>query len=53
MKLALVRTATGNEDTGLPLLQRISSIEFPASEIAAQINASPSSSNRHISTSTV
>uniref|UniRef100_A0A4W5PY66 Family with sequence similarity 131 member B n=1 Tax=Hucho hucho TaxID=62062 RepID=A0A4W5PY66_9TELE len=37
----------------LPLLQRISSLELPASEIAAQINASQSSSNRHISTSTV
>ena len=31
----------------LPLLQRISSLELPASEIAAQINASRSSSNRH------
>ena len=29
------------------------SLELPASEIAAQINASQSSSNRHISTSTV
>ena len=37
----------------LPLLQRIRSLELPASEIAAQINASQSSSNRHISTSTV
>ena len=53
MKLALMRTATGKEDPELPLLQRISSIELPASEIAAQINASQSSSNRHISTSTV
>ena len=52
-KLALVRTATGMEDPELPLLQRISSLELPASEIAAQINASQSSSNRHISTSTV
>uniref|UniRef100_A0A4W5LY38 E2F transcription factor 2 n=1 Tax=Hucho hucho TaxID=62062 RepID=A0A4W5LY38_9TELE len=34
-------------------MQRISSLELPASEIAAQINASQSSSNRHISTSTV
>jgi hypothetical protein len=30
-----------------------SSLELPASEISAQINASQSSSNRHISTSTV
>jgi hypothetical protein len=36
-----------------PLLQRISSLELPASEMAAQINASQSSSNRHISKSTV
>ena len=42
MKLALMRTAAGKEDP-----------ELPASEIAAQINASQSSSNRHISTSTV
>jgi hypothetical protein len=42
MKLALMRTATGMEDP-----------ELPASEIAAQINASQSSSNRHISTPTV
>ena len=32
---------------------RLSSLELPASEIAAQRNASQSSSNRHISTSTV
>ena len=53
MKVALMRTATGKVDPELPLLQRISSLELPASEIAAQINASQSSSNRHISTSTV
>ena len=53
MKLALMRIATGKEDPELPLLQRISSLELPASEISAQINASQSSSNRHISTSTV
>ena len=53
MKLALMRTATGKEDPELPLLQRISSLELLTSEIAAQINASHSSSNRHISTSTV
>uniref|UniRef100_A0AAZ3P8X1 Transcription initiation factor TFIID subunit 6 n=1 Tax=Oncorhynchus tshawytscha TaxID=74940 RepID=A0AAZ3P8X1_ONCTS len=39
MKLALMRTATGKGDPELPLLQRISSLELPASEIAAQINA--------------
>ena len=53
MKLALTRTATGKQGPDLPLLQRISSLELTASEIAAQINASQSSSNRHISTSTV
>jgi hypothetical protein len=53
IKLALMRTTTGMEDPELPLLQRISSLEFPASEIAAQINASQISSNRQISTSTV
>ena len=51
MKLALKRTTTGKEDSELPLLQ--SSLELPASEIAAQINASQSSSNRHIPTATV
>jgi hypothetical protein len=40
MKLALMRTATGKEDPELHLLQRINSLELPASEIAAQINAS-------------
>ena len=53
MNLALMRTATGKEDPVLPLLQRKSSLELAASEMAAQINASQSSSNRHISTSTV
>jgi hypothetical protein len=48
-----MRTATGKEDPELPLLQRISSLELPATEIAAKINAPQSSSNRHISTSTV
>uniref|UniRef100_A0AAZ3NNQ0 Transposase Tc1-like domain-containing protein n=1 Tax=Oncorhynchus tshawytscha TaxID=74940 RepID=A0AAZ3NNQ0_ONCTS len=42
------QTATGKEDPELPLLQRISSLELPASEIASQ-----SSNNRHISTTTV
>jgi hypothetical protein len=53
MKLALMRTATGKEDPELPLLWRISFLELPASEIAAQINYLQSSGNRHISTSTV
>ena len=53
MKMALMRTATGKEGPELPLLQRIRFLELPASEIAAQINASQSSRNRHISTSTV
>jgi hypothetical protein len=53
MKLALMRTAIGKKDPELPLLQRISSLELPASEIATQMNASQSSRNRHISTSTV
>ena len=53
IKLAHIRTATGKEDPELPLLQRISSLELTAPQIAAQINASQSSSNRHISTSTV
>ena len=41
------------EDPELPLLQRISSLALPASEIATQINALQSSSNRHISASIV
>ena len=45
-------SSTGKEDPELPLLQRISSLELPDSN-AAQINASQSSRNRHISTSTV
>jgi hypothetical protein len=53
MKLALMRTTTGKEDPELPLLQRIHSLELTASQIAAQINASQSSSNRHILTPTV
>jgi hypothetical protein len=48
MKLSLMRTSTGKEDPELPLLQRISSLQLPA-----QITAAQSSSNRHISTSTV
>ena len=39
MKLALMRTTTGKEDTELPLL-KISSLELTAPQIAAQINAS-------------
>ena len=53
MKLALMRTATGKETPELPLLQRISDLQLTALQIAAQIHASQSSSNRHISTSTV
>jgi hypothetical protein len=33
MKLDLMRTATGKEDPELPLLQRISSLDLPASDI--------------------
>jgi hypothetical protein len=53
MKLSLMRTVTGKENPELPLLQRVSSLEVPTSETAAQINASQSSSERHISKSTV
>ena len=53
MKLSLMRTTTGKEDPELPLLQMISSLDLPASEISAQINASQISSKRHNSTSTV
>ena len=53
VKLSLIRTATGKEDPEVPLLHKISSLELPASEIAAQINGSQSSRNRHILTSTV
>ena len=53
MKLALMRTATGKEDPELPLLKRTISVELTPPQIAAQINASQSSSNIHISTSTV
>ena len=52
IKLALMRSATGKEDPELPLLQRIISLELIAPQIADQINASESSNNRHISTST-
>ena len=38
IKLSLTRTATVKEDPEFPLLQRVSSLELPASEIAAQIN---------------
>ena len=51
MKLAIMRSSTRKEDPELPLLQRTSSLELNAKQIAAQINASQSSSNRHISTS--
>ena len=49
-KLALMRTATGKEDPELPLLQRTSSLELTAPQIAAQINASQSSSKTSTST---
>ena len=42
MNLAIIRTATGKEDPEVPLLQRTSSLELSASEIADQINASES-----------
>jgi hypothetical protein len=48
MKLVLMRTATGNEDPELLLLQRISSLELPAKEITSQIYYPQSSSNRHL-----
>jgi hypothetical protein len=40
MKLALKSTATGKEDSELPLLQRIISLDLTAPQIAAQINYS-------------
>jgi hypothetical protein len=48
-----MRTSTRQEEPELPLLQKISSFELPSSGIAAQINASEISSNRHTSTSVV
>ena len=48
-----MRTATAKQDPEFPLMNSSSAAELPASEIAAQINASLCSSNRHISTSTV
>ena len=48
MKLALLRTGIGKENSELPQLQRISSLELTAPQIAAQINASRSSSNWHL-----
>ena len=48
MKLALMRTATEQEDPELPLLQRISSLELTAPQVASQITASQSTSNRHL-----
>jgi hypothetical protein len=50
MKLALMRTATGKEDPELPLLQKIL-YQLPTLKLAAQINTSLSSSNRHINCS--
>jgi hypothetical protein len=40
-----MRITKGKEDPELPLLQRISSLALRASDIAAQINNSQSSSN--------
>ena len=51
MKLALMRTATRNEGTVLTRTQRISSLELAVSEIAAQIDASQSSSKTHLNIS--
>ena len=59
MKLALMRTAPGKEDHELPQLQRIIRVtslrncKLTAPRIKVHINASQSSSSRHISTSTV
>lgn len=50
IKLALVRTVPGKEDQGLPLLQRRSSSEVPASEIN---NSWQNWCSRNISMSTV
>ena len=47
MKLALMRTVIGKEDSYF-LLQRISSLELTAPQIAAQINASQSSRKTHL-----
>ena len=54
MNLALMRTTTGKEDPESPLLQRISSLEITAPRKLQPLKkTSQSSSNRHISTSTV
>jgi hypothetical protein len=53
MKLALMRTATGKEDPELFRVTSPRNWQFNAPQIAARINASQSSSNRHISTSNV
>ena len=53
MKLALVKPATGKEDPELPLLQKISSLEVTAPQIAAQINASQTHVNINCSEETV
>ena len=50
MILALMTSATGKEDPELPWLQRISSSELTAPQIAAQIN---DSCNSHLSPCTV
>jgi hypothetical protein len=53
MKLALMRTDTGKWRPRVTSAAEDKFIRVPASEIAAQLNASQSSSNRHNSTSTV
>ena len=54
MKLALMKTATGKGDPDLPLLQRISSLELPASDILQpKYMFHRVQVNRHISTATV
>ena len=46
MKLALMRTAIVKEDSELPLLQRISSLEITAPQIAAQIKVTDTSQHQ-------
>ena len=53
IKLARMRTATGKEDPELFRVTNLRNPQLTAPQIAAQINASQSSSYRHISTSTV
>jgi hypothetical protein len=48
INLTLMRTATGQEDPELPLLETISSLELPAFQIAVQINASEFKYQTHL-----